>query len=60
VVEEAGTALPVVVEQIRSTGTEVESAREVRLSFDDVFAVLVRRHEERLAADGATADEAAA
>jgi ABC-2 type transport system ATP-binding protein len=54
VVEDAGPALPVVVARIRSNGTEVESAREVRLSFDDVFAVLVKRHEERLAAEQAT------
>jgi ABC-2 type transport system ATP-binding protein len=53
VVEDAGAALPVVVEQIRSSGTEVESAREVRPSFDDVFAILVTRHEQQLAAEGA-------
>jgi ABC-2 type transport system ATP-binding protein len=60
VVEAAGTALPAVVEQIRSSGTEVESAREVRLSFDDVFAILVKRHEDSLAAGQATTGEAAA
>jgi ABC-2 type transport system ATP-binding protein len=60
VVEAAGTALPAVVEQIRSSGTEVESAREVRLSFDDVFAILVKRHEEGLAAERAMTGEAAA
>jgi ABC-2 type transport system ATP-binding protein len=60
VVADAGVALPIVVEHIRSAGTDVESAREVRLSFDDVFAVLVRRHEQRLAADEAAADEKAA
>ncbi|HEX3428506.1 MAG TPA: ABC transporter ATP-binding protein [Candidatus Limnocylindrales bacterium] len=60
VVEDAGVALPSVVEAIRSSGTEVESAREIRLSFDDVFAILVNRHEAQLAAEGATpADEAA-
>jgi len=56
VVDDAGTALPVVVEAIKSGGTDVESAREVRLSFDDVFAFLVKQHEERLAAEG-VADE---
>jgi ABC-2 type transport system ATP-binding protein len=60
VVEDAGAALPVVVEQIRDSGTDVESAREVRLSFDDVFAILVKRHEERIAAEAATDREAAA
>jgi ABC-2 type transport system ATP-binding protein len=60
VVEDAGAALPVVVEQIRDSGTDVESAREVRLSFDDVFAILVKRHEERIAAEAATDGEAAA
>jgi len=56
VVEDAGPALPAVVDRIRSSGTEVDSAREVRLSFDDVFAILVKRHEEQLAAEQATAD----
>jgi ABC-2 type transport system ATP-binding protein len=56
VVDDAGTALPVVVDAIKSGGTDVESAREVRLSFDDVFAFLVKHHEERLAAEG-VADE---
>jgi hypothetical protein len=60
VVDDAGAALPVVVGQIRSAGTEVESAREVRLSFDDVFAILVNRHEQQLAAEGANAREEAA
>jgi len=50
VVNDAGTALPVVVEAIKSSGTEVDSAREVRLSFDDVFAILVKQHEQNLAA----------
>jgi len=50
VVDDAGTALPVVVEAIKSSGTDVDSAREVRLSFDDVFAILVKQHEHKLAA----------
>jgi ABC-2 type transport system ATP-binding protein len=53
VVDDAGTALPVVVERIKSSGTDVESAREVRLSFDDVFAILVNQHEAKLDADRA-------
>jgi ABC-2 type transport system ATP-binding protein len=54
--DDAGTALPVVVEQIKSGGTEVDSAREVRLSFDDVFAILVKQHEAKLAAERAADD----
>jgi ABC-2 type transport system ATP-binding protein len=57
VVDDAGTALPVVVEQIKSSGTEIESAREVRLSFDDVFAILVKQHEAKIAAEGAADGE---
>lgn len=44
-VDNAGTALPIVVDKIRSAGVEVASAREHRLSFDEIFAVLVARHE---------------
>jgi hypothetical protein len=53
VVDDAGTALPVVVDQIKSSGTDVDSAREVRLSFDDVFAILVKQHEAEAAAERA-------
>jgi ABC-2 type transport system ATP-binding protein len=41
VVDDAGTALPDVVEAIQQTGVEVVSAREYRPSFDEVFAALV-------------------
>jgi ABC-2 type transport system ATP-binding protein len=55
VVDDAGTALPDVVEAVRSHGGEVVSAREERPSFDDVFAALVQRDErERAAAEGAS------
>jgi hypothetical protein len=57
VVDDAGTALPAVVEAIKSSGTEVESAREVRLSFDDVFAILVKQHEANIAAEEAASGE---
>jgi ABC-2 type transport system ATP-binding protein len=43
VVDDAGTATPDVVEAIGARGGEVVSAREERLSFDDVFAALVER-----------------
>ncbi len=49
VVDNAGTALPLVVEKIRAAGVETESAREHRLSFDEVFAILVAREEEAVA-----------
>jgi len=54
-VDDAGTALPVVVDRIRSGGTDVESAREERLSFDEIFTILVERHQEALAAERAGA-----
>jgi ABC-2 type transport system ATP-binding protein len=45
VVDDAGSALPVVVDRIQANGVEVESAREQRLSFDEIFAILVARHD---------------
>jgi ABC-2 type transport system ATP-binding protein len=56
VVDDAGPALPAVVERIKSTGTEVDSAREERLSFDDVFAILVKRHQAEIAAQSQADD----
>jgi len=50
VVDDAGAALPIVVEKIKASGVEIESAREHRLSFDEVFALLVAR-DERLGRD---------
>jgi ABC-2 type transport system ATP-binding protein len=50
VVDEAGASLPVVVERIRAAGGEIEFAREQRLSFDDIFAILVSR--DRSGRDG--------
>jgi ABC-2 type transport system ATP-binding protein len=47
VVDDAGEALPAVVERIRAAGVEVASAREYRLSFDEIFGVLVGRHNDR-------------
>ncbi|MFL5778027.1 MAG: ATP-binding cassette domain-containing protein [Chloroflexota bacterium] len=44
IVEDAGAATPDVVEAIRTRGGEVSSARELRLSFDEVFAELVERN----------------
>lgn len=56
VVEDAGSALPQIVERIRAKGVEVESAQENRLSFDEIFAILVARSE----ADAPTAAEGSA
>ncbi|HET7472082.1 MAG TPA: ABC transporter ATP-binding protein [Candidatus Limnocylindrales bacterium] len=53
VVNNAGTALPLVVEKVKSRGVDIESAREHRLSFDEIFAVLVARHEAELGRAGA-------
>jgi hypothetical protein len=44
VVDDAGSALPVVVDRIQAGGVEVDSAREQRLSFDEIFGILVARH----------------
>ncbi|MBA2719819.1 MAG: ABC transporter ATP-binding protein [Chloroflexi bacterium] len=58
VVDNAGSALPVVVEKITDSGVEVTSAREYRLSFDEIFAILVARHEpDRTATDAAASAE---
>jgi ABC-2 type transport system ATP-binding protein len=42
-VEDAATGLPAVVDAIGAAGVEVESAQEIRPSFDEVFATLVER-----------------
>jgi ABC-2 type transport system ATP-binding protein len=59
-VEDAGAATPLVVDAIGDAGGEVVSARELRPSFDDVFAVLVEREHERQAAADAAAEAGAA
>lgn len=57
-VDDAATALPDVVSAITERGGEVESAREMRPSFDSVFATLVEREqqERQAALDSAAAD----
>ncbi len=61
IVDDAGTAIPDVVEAVKARGGEVVSAREERPSFDDVFASLVRRDARDQAAerdgDGTTNDD---
>jgi ABC-2 type transport system ATP-binding protein len=58
VVANAGTSLPAIVEQIKAAGVEVVSAREERLSFDEIFAILVARHEKERAAEKAAGADA--
>jgi ABC-2 type transport system ATP-binding protein len=53
-VDDAGTATPEVVAAVAAAGGEVVSAREYRLSFDEVFAELVARDR------GTSTDEPAA
>jgi ABC-2 type transport system ATP-binding protein len=48
-VDDAGVALPDVVDAIRNGGGEVTSAQEVRPSFDTVFATLVERDRDQRA-----------
>jgi ABC-2 type transport system ATP-binding protein len=60
-VDDGGTATPDAVDAINQRGGEVVYAREIRATFDDVFAALVARDEAtRAAADGADATSGAA
>jgi ABC-2 type transport system ATP-binding protein len=59
-VEDAATGIPTVVDAIGESGVEVTSARELRLSFDEVFAELVARAENGAAPDAAGVDGAQA
>ena len=59
VVEDAGSSLPILVERIKESGVEVESAREDRPSFDEVFALLVEKDARDRAAEDATSADAA-
>jgi ABC-2 type transport system ATP-binding protein len=52
IVDEAGAATPAVVDAISEAGGDVAAAREVRPSFDEVFAELVER-DARSREDGA-------
>jgi ABC-2 type transport system ATP-binding protein len=51
VVAEAGSATPTIVRTLNEAGAEVVSAGEYRLTFDEVFAALVARGQERAAAE---------
>jgi ABC-2 type transport system ATP-binding protein len=52
-VEDAATGLPAVVDAVGAAGGEVAAARELRLSFDQIFAELV----ERATTETGTSDE---
>ena len=43
--QDAGTAIPGVLAAVRAAGGEVISSREYRPSFDEIFTVLVNRHQ---------------
>ena len=58
IVDEAGTATPAVVDAISEAGGDVAAAREVRPSFDEVFAELVER-DARARKDGVERAEVA-
>ena len=58
-VDDASTRLPDVVDAIGAAGGDVASAREVRLTFDEVFAELVARAGAEDTATSASDEEAA-
>jgi hypothetical protein len=54
-VEDAATGMPAVVEAVGEAGADVTSAKELQLSFDEVFAELVARAETAEAAESSEA-----
>jgi ABC-2 type transport system ATP-binding protein len=50
-VDDAATILPAIVDAVGSAGGDVASAREVRMTFDEVFAELVSRAGDEDSAD---------
>ncbi len=57
IADDAGAAVPALVDAVAAAGGDVVNAREYRPSFDEVFAELVNR--SQAAGDEATGDEAA-
>ena len=55
VVDDAGTATPDAIQAMAERGAEVESIRELRPTFEDVFTALVNRSRSGVAAPGAAA-----
>ena len=47
IVDDAGTATPEAIQAMSAAGGELESVREVRPTFEDVFATLVERDRDR-------------
>jgi ABC-2 type transport system ATP-binding protein len=56
IVDDVGAATPIVVDGVAEAGAEVDSAREVRASFDEVFAALVAEHRRRKVAESPIED----
>ncbi len=56
IVDDAGTATPEAIEAMSAAGGDVESVREVRPTFEDVFATLVERDRDRTRAAEPQAD----
>jgi ABC-2 type transport system ATP-binding protein len=59
IVDDAGTATPMIVDAVADAGGEVGAAREARPTFDEVFTELVERNARTTATPGA-ADRTAA
>jgi hypothetical protein len=59
VVDDAGIATPTVVSAVQAAGGDVVSAREYRLSFDEIFSELVERHRRESGSDEDPAERAA-
>jgi ABC-2 type transport system ATP-binding protein len=57
VVDNAGTATPDTIQSMSEAGAEVESVREYRPTFEDVFAALVERHRDQLRGDEQAEDD---
>jgi ABC-2 type transport system ATP-binding protein len=55
-VDDAATSLPAVVDAVGAAGGDVAAAREVRLTFDEVFAELVARADAEAGAAAAAED----
>ena len=51
VADDAARATPRVNDAIADAGGEVESSREYRPSFDEIFAELVNRHDQTFVAE---------
>ena len=58
IVDDAGTASAEAIQSMSASGGQVEAVREIRPTFEDVFAHLVERDREARAAAGDSADDA--